>query len=204
MAGDVVPDVGLAPVGQGVEFLAALVVDADEGQLGARIRLVAAQARDPCAAAGQRARQRLQLAHRAAGLAQLDALPHRQFAVAGHELQHLLGLRRPAFDGQPVAGLDARQQRQGLGVQLAGLQRGQGDGQAVAGDEVGDDHVLGAQAGGEDDAPRVPLGRLPQQRQRLRHALLEARPQPGVQADGAQAGTPLFEAGRPRSGGTVW
>jgi hypothetical protein len=58
-------------------------------------------------------------------------------------------------------------------VQLAGVQRGQRDGQAVAGDEVGHDHVLGAQAGRLHDGPGVLGGGALQHGGGVRHPAFE-------------------------------
>ena len=90
-----------------------------------------------------------------------------------------------ALDRQAVARFDARDQRQRLRVQLAGVQRGDGDGQAVARDQVGEHHVLGAQAGGlHDGAGMFGRGRL-QHGHGVRHALVEVRSGAGIQRDGA-------------------
>jgi hypothetical protein len=73
------------PIGERADLAAAGVVAGLELDLGALARLLAAQARDPCRPAGEHAAERLDLAQRAAGLPQLDALPHRVFAMAADE-----------------------------------------------------------------------------------------------------------------------
>jgi hypothetical protein len=152
---DVVPDVAPGPVGQRVELdqtLHGLLGRVDQRHLGARARLLAAQPGQPGFLAGQGAAQWLHLANAAAGLAQVDALVHRFLAFAGDETDDGIGLR--AVDrqrGVRVRGLlrlELLQQRQGLGVQRAGFQHEDGDRQCMGVDQVGNHHVLGAQAAG--------------------------------------------------------
>ena len=128
---EVVPDVGPAPVGERAELAAAGVVGRLELDLGALARLLAAQARDPRRAAGEHAAERLDLAHRAARLPQLDALPHRVLAVAADEGDHRLVHRAIALDANVVALADVVDQQQRLAVQHAGVERGDGDRQAI-------------------------------------------------------------------------
>ena len=183
------PDVGPGPFGERIDLGAALAIVLAERDLGAVGALLPAQAGDPGAAAGEHARQRLELAHAAAGLAQLDAAVHRLLTVGADEVEDLLADRREDLDRQAVVRLDARDQRERLGVQLAGVERGQRDGQAVPGDQVGDDHVLDTQRGRLQRAGTEVGGGLLQHLDRAREALVEASGLAGVQADrGADAG----------------
>ena len=56
------------------------------------------------------------------------------------------GQRAEHFDGDAVAGIGARNQGFGFGVELAGVERDDADGQGVAADLIGDDHVFNGQA----------------------------------------------------------
>ena len=201
VAGDAVPHVVPAPVGQRVELGTSCIVDVLEGHLGARARLFTAQPRHPGRAARQQTRKRFELADLAAGFAQLDALAHGQFAVRPDEADRLLGGRLPAFDRQAVATFNDGDERQCLRVQFSGVQRGQRNGHCMAGDEVGEHHVLGAQARGQHDAARMQRRSLLKAQNGLRHALLEPWRGAGVQFDRpAHGSTPLLR----RSEGTVW
>ena len=154
-AGDVVPDVAPAPVGQRVVLEQALALEfsaVDQRHIGARARLLAAQAGHPGLLAGQRAGQRRHLADAAAGLAQFDAAVHGVGALALHELHHLFirwlvhGERRVRARG--LLRLQLLEQRQRFGVQRTGVEHEDFDRQRVGVDQVRDDHVLGAQAAG--------------------------------------------------------
>ena len=63
--------------------------------------------------------------------------------------------RREFRDLHSVALFEARYQCQGFGVQLAGFERRNGNAELMAGKQVGDHHVFGAQAGGLHDPPGV-------------------------------------------------
>ena len=161
-AGDVMPDIGPAPLRQRVDLAAALAIWLDERHIRPVGRLLAAQAGDPGAAAGQHAAQGLELANAAAVLAQFDAVVHRPLAVGADKLDHLLARRAEDFNRQTVTNPGLVQQGQGLAMQQAGVERGQSDRQAVARDQVGDQHVLSAQR-----------GRLQQARTMLSHSPLQ-------------------------------
>ena len=102
-----------------------------------------------------------------------------------------LGDRSVDLDRHAVARLDAADQLDRLRVQHAGLQRAEGDAQAVAGDQVGDHHVLGAQAGRLHDAAGVGEGGLAQHRQGVGDAVVVAGGGAGVEGDGAHERTSL-------------
>ena len=139
---------------------------------------------------GEHARQRLELADGAAGLAQVDRFVHRTFAVRAHEVHDRLGHRLVDFDRQAVPFLDARDQRERLVVQLARLQRADRDAEVVARDQVGDDHVLGAQAGRLHDASGV-FGRgALQHGDGVCDAAVETLRRPGVEIDRAHIDAP--------------
>ena len=59
-------------------------------------------------------------------------------------------------------------------------------------DQVGEDHVFGAQARGLDDAPAVLGARALQHRERMGDPLVEAGRPAGVQVDGAQMPSPAL------------
>mmetsp|Transcript_4930 Transcript_4930/g.17653 ORF Transcript_4930/g.17653 Transcript_4930/m.17653 type:complete len:226 (+) Transcript_4930:1220-1897(+) len=181
---DVGPDLGPGPVGEGADLAAAVAVVLIKGDIAPRAALLAAQAGDPGPAAGEHAPQRLHLAHAAAGLAQLDALVHRILTLAGDELDDGLGHRLEDLDLAAVAFGDPRQQGQRLGVQLAGVQRRDVDGQLGAGDQVGDDHVLYAQAAALHQTGAVLGMRRAQALQCGLDLGIERRRPLGIQADG--------------------
>ena len=108
--------------------------------------------------------------------------------MPAHEGCHGIDRRRPAFDGNAVARLDAWHERQRLVVQRAGVQRRDRDRQAMARDQVGEHHVLGAEARRENDARRVCGGRLPQAAQCLSDARFVALRVAAVARDGARGG----------------
>jgi hypothetical protein len=146
-------------------------------------RLFAAQAGDPGGSAREHAAERLQLAHPAAGLAQCDAVVHRTLAVTADELHHLDLARSVDGNRDAVALLDARDQREGLGVQLASVERRDRYAQAVARYQVGDDHVFGAEAGGLNDAPGMVQRGALQHRRGMGYAAVEALGSGGIQVD---------------------
>jgi hypothetical protein len=75
--------------------------------------------------------------------------------VAADEGDHRLVHRAVALDADVVALADVVDQHQRLAVQHAGVERGDGDRQAICGDQVGEDLVLGAEARCLDDAAGV-------------------------------------------------
>jgi hypothetical protein len=162
----VVPNVAPSPIGQWVEFDAALAVWLAGYNGRTRIRLLFAQARHPGAAAGEHARQRLQLAHRAAAFAQINALVHRLVAVAIDEVHHggVLGPEDVNLDA--IGRRNKRQQRERWCMQHTGIERGHGDRQRVACNQLGDQHVFRAQARGLHDVPGVLRGGVAQQAHR--------------------------------------
>ena len=82
--------------------------------------------------------------------------------------------------------------------------KGEGsDAQAVAGDQVGHHHVLGAEAGGLNDAPGVGRSCLAQQRQAVGQALLEALDGAGVQVDRIHIEAPCWLKSAHRSRSSV-
>jgi hypothetical protein len=123
------------------------------------------------------------IADLAAVLAEVDALVHGVLAMLAQEVDHLLLAWAEQRHLHAVAGFDRRDQRQGLRMQFAGLQGGHRDGQLVARDQVGEHHVLGAQAGGLNDGARVVDGGLAQLRQGGFNALLVAFGAAGVKRD---------------------
>ena len=181
--GDVVPDVVPGPVGERIELGAAVAVGLDERDAAAVVGLLAAQAGDPGGAPVEHAPEGLHLANLAARLAQLDAAVHRLRPVPAHEVHHLLLARAIDLDLQAVAFLDARDQRRRLGVQLAGLERADRDAEPEAGDQVGDDHVLRAEAGRLHDAAAVIFGRGLQQLDRRVELGLEVGARMRVERD---------------------
>jgi hypothetical protein len=104
--------------------------------------------------------------------------------VAADELHHGFVRRREDRDRDAPALLDARQQRQRLVVQLAGVERGHRDGQAVARDQVGQHHVLGAQAGGLHDGATMLARRRGQHGDRVGELGVVLAARPGVQRNG--------------------
>ena len=95
------------------------------------------------------AAERLDLAHLAAGLAQRDAFVEGIDAVPGGVLLHGLGLRKIDAQGLVVLVGDLLHQAVGLLVQAAGVEGEHLDAGDVARDQVGQHHVLGAEAVGE-------------------------------------------------------
>ena len=160
--GHVVPHIAPGPLNQRVELGAALVVLLARGHVTAVVGLFAAQTSDPGAALSQHASQRLQLADAAAGLAQVNAFVHGLVAVLLHERDRRLVHRLVDLDVQAGIGvvrLDGADQRRRFRMQHARLQRTDGNGQLVTGDQVGDDHVLHTQAGRLHHLARVLDGR---------------------------------------------
>src|SRR5258707_8398965 len=141
---EVMPDLGLAPGGERVEFLDAVRrVELALGELGASRRVLAALSRDPGALSGERPPERLDLADLAAALAQLDTSVESVAAVEAHVLDDRPGIRLVNGHIVSITGFYLPNQIQGVGVQAAGVEHEDPDRQAGARDGVGEDHVFG-------------------------------------------------------------
>ena len=70
-------------------------------------------------------------------------------------------------------------------------------GEAMARDQVGDDHVLGAQAGGLHDAAGMRQRGVAQHRRGIRDAVVEAGAAAGVKVDRAHRGASAAGAAAP-------
>jgi len=143
------------PVEQRVELdQVALAVDLGEGDAATRSRLVGPQPGDPGCGAGERAAERLDLADIAASLAGLDRIVEAVDPVAAHEgLDGIVpGIERR--DRDAVARLGLRPKRVDLTEEPTGIERDDFDRQVLHRDQMGDDLILEAEAGGEDEATR--------------------------------------------------
>ncbi len=118
----------------------------DQLDFGARGRLLAAQPGDPGPLPSQRARQGLELANAAAGLALRKALVDRVLPVMAHELDHLCLRRAEHPHGCGGTGLGALEKRNRLVVQRAGVEHEHRNVKLQPLDQVGDYHVFGAKA----------------------------------------------------------
>ncbi len=118
--------------------------------------LVGAQARHPCARAFERAAQRRDLAHLAAGLALRDAIVLAVDPLRLHQRFERGGVRVEGAHLPAVLALRLRPDRIGLGKQPAGVERRHLDLEIIGEDQVGEELVLDAEAGREDD-PSVDL-----------------------------------------------
>ena len=146
----VMPDLGLGPVGQRIELLHAVCgVVFLHRQFGTGGRLRTALSGDPGGVAGERAIQRLDLADAAAFLAHLDTVIERVQAIGRHIGidRRRLGLVQRNLIAIGVA--DAVDHAQRLCVQSTRLEREDPDRQLRAQDQVGQHHVLGGEAGRE-------------------------------------------------------
>ena len=121
----------------------------DLGEVGAALGLLAPQSRDPAALARERSRERLDLAHRAAGLARLDAVVEPVDAVLLDVGFDRIGPRRVHVDRETVAAAHLGDEGVRFARQPPGVQREDADREPVARDEVEQHHVLGAEARGE-------------------------------------------------------
>ena len=146
---DVVPHVTPRPVHQWVELGDGHAVG-DIGflcrNLGTCLRLLAAQTGDPCFLPMQSTAQGLKLANTAAGFAVGHALENSLLAWAFHKGNDCLMLGFIDLNTCAGVGLQAFQQCQGFAVQRTGFQHENGNIQRQLVDEMGDDHVFGAQA----------------------------------------------------------
>src|SRR6185369_2065343 len=124
------------------------------------VRLFATHAGDPGTMAGDRALERLDLADIAAAQALFDAEVETVDAVVPHVLLDQLGVRVEDLDATLVATLDAIEQREGLVVQPAGIEREHLDLGHVTADDVGQHHRFGAQAVRVDDVAILTHGML--------------------------------------------
>src|SRR5262245_9644120 len=144
---DIGPDFLVAPVGEGVELDQAVVrVVGLDRDLLAGGRLPPAQPGDPGLLSRQRPAQRLDLADVAARLAQLDAAVETVDAVIAHVVLHGVGARKHDAEPRAVARGYRIEQRVGLVVQPSRVKREHVDAQRVPENQVGEHHVLGAQA----------------------------------------------------------
>ena len=161
----VVPYLLVAPVGQRVGLDGGVGgVPLQRRGIGALRALRPAQAGDPGVGAGQRPAQRLHLAHLAAALAPGHTGVEQVGAFAAHHLLHRRRIGKQHFVAHAVAAHRARHQVVGLLVQAPGIEhenaRPRFDGQQ----HVGQHLVLGAQRGGQRDAPVIALQQGSQQR----------------------------------------
>src|SRR5262245_14885179 len=147
---DIGPDFLVAPVGEGVELDQAVfrVVGLDRDLL-AGSRLPPAQPGDPGLLPRQRPAQRLDLADVAARFAQIDAAIEAVDAIAAHVILHGSGAWEYNAQPRAIARRYRIEQRVGLVMQPSGIEREYLDAQRIPEDQVGQHHVLGAEAAGE-------------------------------------------------------
>ena len=144
------PHIGFFPIENRVEFGdAARVVGFFEIQMAAAVCLAAALAGEPGGRIGERTVQRLDFADVAALPAPLDVLVNRGGAVFALECGGGFGQRAEHFDGDAVARIGVRNQGFGFGIELAGVECDDADGQRVAADLIGDNHVFDGEARGQ-------------------------------------------------------
>jgi len=141
----------------------------DVGAIG---RLLTAQPGQPCALAGERARQRLDLARGATRAARVGAAPEAIDAVARDQGLDGARLGEMNDDVDLVAVANAVDQCLRLLRQAPGVEREDADVEPVARDEVDQHHVLGAEARCERRRSML-LGDPVQQRSRRRDAVVQ-------------------------------
>src|SRR3990167_7412711 len=181
--GNEMPYVAPGPFDDGADLHAARFLH-DVGHFGAGVGLLAPQTGDPAVLAGEGASERFHLSDVAALLAQLDAVVHGFFAMVANELDHRFVLRAVDLDAAGVALLDQTDQGQGFDVQLARVEHENAGGDASEVDQVGDDDVFGAQAGGLGQRGVLRSGAL-QQRDAVRDLGIKVGRGLVVEVDGA-------------------
>jgi len=144
---DAVPDVAQCPVGQRID-LGALWLLLDLGYFRPGAGLLAAQTGQPAFFAGQGALERLHLADVAALFAQVQAFVHGIKAIGLHKSGGGLKIGAVNIHLDRVALLDASDQGHGFCMQHAGIEHKDAGINAGFVQQVGHDHVFGAQAGG--------------------------------------------------------
>ncbi len=140
----------------------ALDIELDEIDALARLRLIGAQPGHPGGDAGEQARERLHLAHMAAGLAILDRAIETIDAMLGDEFRERQSLRIDRVNAPRVAGLRLLPQRDRLLEETAGVDGHDIDLEALREDRMGDELILYAEAGREDHAAGNDLAGEPQ------------------------------------------
>ena len=141
-------------------------VPLDQRRIAALRALRPAQAGNPGVGAGQRAPQRLHLAHLAAALAPGHAGVEQVGAFAAHHLLHRRCIREQHLVAHPVAAHRARHQVVSLLVQAPGIEHEDARPRLDGQQHVGQHLVLGAQRGSQRDPVAVPLHQGAKQRLR--------------------------------------
>src|SRR3984957_11094776 len=149
----VAPDVGLRPVQQRADLRqAGLLVLVDRLRCGALLGLFVPHARHPGAVSTHGPDERLDLADLAAADALAQAVVKTVDPVLAHVTLHRLRVRVVQLDTTMIAAFEARDQRQGLFRQPAGIDADDVDRGHMRPDQVGKYHGLRAQAAGIDHA----------------------------------------------------
>ena len=147
----VCPDIVFFPVENGVELGdVAAVVGFFEIQFAAGCRLAAALSGQPGGGVFQGAVERLDFADVAATAAQLDAVVHGGCAEFLLKLPRAFGIGVEDFQLGLVTDVDGGNQGGGFGIEFAGVEGDDAQGEFQAADGVGNDHVFDGKAGGED------------------------------------------------------
>ena len=153
---DVGPDFLFAPVGERVEFLQLVaVVEAAHRQAVTRCRLLGAHAGDPSLLARERTLQWFDLAHETAALPEFDRFVESVDAFFADEGLKQLVARRINFQLQPIVLLHLGHQVVGFQRQAAGVERENFDVELALHNQVGQHHILGAEAVGEGDRREI-------------------------------------------------
>ena len=140
-----------SPVENGIELGdVAAVVGFFEIQFAAGCRLAAALSGQPGGGVFQGAVERLDFADVAATAAQLDAVVHGGCAEFLFKLPRAFGIGVEDFQLGLVADVDGGNQGGGFGIELAGVEGDDAQGEFQAADGVGNDHVFDGKAGGEN------------------------------------------------------
>src|SRR5215472_1869317 len=150
VTGDITPDLVLAPLGERVEFgQPVLGVELLNCDVTAGERLGAPLPGDPRTATGERASEWGRLANGAAAPAQLDAAVERVDTVRSNVVLQRAHIGVMHLDRNVIALAHAIDQSIGLFGKPTGIEREDRDWQRQASNEVGEDHILGAEAARE-------------------------------------------------------
>ena len=149
---DVGPHFGFRPVRERVEFDEAVgFVPFARRQAVAGGRLRGAQAGDPRLFARQRAFERREFAHPAAGAAQCRRLEESVDAVRGNERFHRARVGEIEFEARFVAHLQPGEQAVSFGGQAPGVEQEDFERQMGREHEVGERHIFRTQTVGENE-----------------------------------------------------
>src|SRR5215470_6759597 len=150
MAREIAPHFLVAPGGKRIEFWQGVFsVELLDGDVAPGDRLRTPLSGDPGASPGKRERERCRFANRATTSAQLDAAVKAVHTIRQDEILERMGIGVVHFDGNSVTRAHAVYQGVGLLRKPPGIEGEDGNWQREPRDQVGEDHILGAEAARE-------------------------------------------------------